>query len=228
MTVMKEHYKKYHCSQEFLKKRDMSQVCLGAAQHFCCVRKEKRHSTPISKPHPNCGVWLSRSQEALQLFERNFKFYGRISAKHYMNSSLRNIGWCNKNIDPQDTSLSINNTEQWLKKSPDNNSADMLWYEMWHWRRLFNQNISEILMSWQNLFFNFSSWLCKSNNRLQKKEKGTKFQHTIILNMIFQHLILEDATELRQGFQVDDVNYQRPEDIIQGQTQLLQQLTVKY
>lgn len=148
------------------KKRDMSQVCLGAAQHFCCVRTEKRHSTPISKPHPNCGVWLSRSQEALQLFERNFKFYGRISAKQYMNSSLRNIGWCNKNIDPQDTSLSINNTEQWLKKSPDNNSTGMLWYEMWHWRRLFNQNISEILMSWQNLFFNFSSWLCKSNNRL--------------------------------------------------------------
>lgn len=46
------------------------------------------------------------------------------------------------------------------------------------------------------------------------------------MDVVFQHLILEDAAEFGQGFQVDDVNDKRPEDVIQGQTQLLQQLAV--
>lgn len=37
------------------------------------------------------------------------------------------------------------------------------------------------------------------------------------MNVVIQHFILEDATELRQGFQVEDVDDERPEDIIQGQ-----------
>lgn len=31
-------------------------------------------------------------------------------------------------------------------------------------------------------------------------------QHTVVLNMVFQHFVLEDAAELRQSFQVDDVD----------------------
>ncbi len=38
------------------------------------------------------------------------------------------------------------------------------------------------------------------------------------MNMVFQHLILQDAAELGQSFQVDDVDDQRPKNIIQGQT----------
>lgn len=41
------------------------------------------------------------------------------------------------------------------------------------------------------------------------------------MNMVFQHLILENAAELRQSFQVDDVDDKWPEDIVQGHTQLL-------
>lgn len=41
------------------------------------------------------------------------------------------------------------------------------------------------------------------------------------MDVVFQHLILKDAAEFGQGFQVDDVNDKRPEDVIQGQTQLL-------
>lgn len=42
--------------------------------------------------------------------------------------------------------------------------------------------------------------------------------------MILQHLILEDAAELGQRLQVDDVDDERPQDIVQRQAQLLQQL----
>lgn len=44
------------------------------------------------------------------------------------------------------------------------------------------------------------------------------------MDVILQHLILEDAAELGQGFQVDDVDDERPQDIVQGHAQLLQQL----
>lgn len=44
------------------------------------------------------------------------------------------------------------------------------------------------------------------------------------MDVILQHLILEDAAELGQSFQVDDVDDERPQDIVQGHAQLLQQL----
>lgn len=47
-------------------------------------------------------------------------------------------------------------------------------------------------------------------------------QPTVIVDVVLQHLILEDAAELGQGFQVDDVDYERPQNVVQGQAQLLQ------
>lgn len=38
------------------------------------------------------------------------------------------------------------------------------------------------------------------------------------MDMVLQHLILEDATELRKSFQVDNVDNHGPENIIQGHT----------
>lgn len=43
-------------------------------------------------------------------------------------------------------------------------------------------------------------------------------QPTVVMNVVLQHLVLKDAAELREGFQVDDVDDERPEDVIQGQT----------
>lgn len=44
--------------------------------------------------------------------------------------------------------------------------------------------------------------------------KCQEVEPTIVVNMVFKHLILQDAAELRQGFQVDDVDNERSEDII--------------
>lgn len=49
-------------------------------------------------------------------------------------------------------------------------------------------------------------------------DENKRLHFTVVMNMVFQHLILEDTAELRQGLQVDDVDDERPEDIIQGQT----------
>lgn len=48
---------------------------------------------------------------------------------------------------------------------------------------------------------------------------------TVVVDVVLQHLILEDATELRQGLQVDNVDDEWPQDVVKRQTQLLQQLT---
>lgn len=47
---------------------------------------------------------------------------------------------------------------------------------------------------------------------------------TVVVDVVLQHLVLQDAAQLGQGFQVDDVDDQRPQDVVQGQAQLLQQL----
>lgn len=47
---------------------------------------------------------------------------------------------------------------------------------------------------------------------------------TVVVDVVLQHLILEDATELWQGLQVDNVDDEWPQDVVKRQTQLLQQL----
>lgn len=49
-------------------------------------------------------------------------------------------------------------------------------------------------------------------------------QLTVVVDVVLQHLVLEDAAQLGQRFQVDDVDDERPQDVVQGQAQLLQQL----
>lgn len=56
---------------------------------------------------------------------------------------------------------------------------------------------------------------------------GQKLFFTVVLNMVFEHLVLQNAAELWQGFQMNDVDDERPQDIVQRQTQILQQLTVQ-
>ena len=59
---------------------------------------------------------------------------------------------------------------------------------------------------------NFSTTVNLVNEHLtalvaSKKPWGEqKSWPTVVMNVVFQHLILEDAAELRQGFQVDDVD----------------------
>lgn len=52
-------------------------------------------------------------------------------------------------------------------------------------------------------------------------------QPTVVVDVVLQHLVLQDAAQLRQGFQVDNVDDERPQDVVQGQAQLLQQLAAR-
>ena len=42
------------------------------------------------------------------------------------------------------------------------------------------------------------------------------------MDVVLQHLVLQDATELREGLQVDDVDDEGPQEVVQRQAQLLQ------
>ena len=45
---------------------------------------------------------------------------------------------------------------------------------------------------------------------------------TVVVDVVLQHLVLQDATELREGLQVDDVDDEGPQEVVQRQAQLLQ------
>lgn len=53
-----------------------------------------------------------------------------------------------------------------------------------------------------------------------------KASFTVVQDVILQHLVLQDATELRQRLQMDHMDDQRPQEVIQGQAEFLQKLTV--
>lgn len=61
-------------------------------------------------------------------------------------------------------------------------------------------------------------------NLLPRSLSLSRRKPTVVVDVVLQHLVLQDAAQLGQGFQVDDVDDQRPQDVVQGQAQLLQQL----
>uniref|UniRef100_A0AAZ3NY09 Tc1-like transposase DDE domain-containing protein n=1 Tax=Oncorhynchus tshawytscha TaxID=74940 RepID=A0AAZ3NY09_ONCTS len=114
--------------------------CLEGTQNTMCG--EKRHSTPASKPHPNCKVWWrechSLGQLAIINRKMNSQVYQDIFQENVHQLNLNRSWVMQQDNDPKHRSKSTTEGQQqkkiclleWLSQSPDLSPIEMLWHDL--------------------------------------------------------------------------------------------------